>query len=168
MNYKETLDRMTEVVKECQEGFDTLGIVTRLEYDYMDRVMKSIESPERAKYLTVTLVLTTDNTPEGEEYCLSLGAEVKNGKVDEDALDRDIENFRTLVSNTKRRVGDYDSSEAAIREMANEASDEFKQLVEKIKEDEKKQKLTSIIGIVCVIAIFVIVTVFSIFSGSAG
>lgn len=168
MNYKEALERMTEAVSKCGEGFDTLGVTAKLEYDYMDRIMKSVDSPEKAKYLTVTLVLRTESTPENEEYCLSLGAEVKNGRVNEDILERDIESFEALVSDTKLKIPEYDSSEIAIRELANQASEEFKLLVQKIKDDEKKQKLTSIIGIGCVIAIFIIVTLFSIFTGSAG
>ena len=128
--------------------------------------MKSLKTPEKAKYITATLVLSTDQTKEGDEYCLSLGAIINSGKVSEDILEGDIEKFLTLVGQTKERIKASDSAEVAIGELANEASLQFQELVDQIKEDEKKQKLTSIIGIVCVVVIFILITAFSIFSGS--
>ena len=168
MNYTHAIEKMTEVLERAKEGFDTLGVSVKLEFDYMDRVMKSIGSPEKAKYITATLVLSTAQTKEGDEYCLSLGAEVNSGKVSEETLNSDIKNFLTLVAETKERIQNSDNPEVAIQELANEASLEFQELVEKIKENEKKSRLTSIIGIACVIAIFVIITAVSLFTGSGG
>ncbi len=168
MNYKEALEKMTETLTKAMDGFDTLGVSVKLEFDYMDRVMNSLESPEKAKYLTASLVLSTAQTKEGDEYCLSLGAEVNSGKVSEETLNSDIKNFLTLVAETKERIQNSDNPEVAIQELANEASLEFQELVEKIKENEKRGRLTSIIGIACVVIIFILLTVVSIFSGNGG
>ena len=166
MNYTEAIEKMTEVLEGAKAGFDTLGVSTKIEYDYMDRVMNSIRGPEKAKYITATLVLSTPEIKEGEEYCLSLGAEINSGKVSEDTLGGDVERFLALVKETEERIASSNSAEVAIRELANEASLEFQELVGKIKDEEKKSRLTSIIGIACVIAIFVIITAVSLFTGS--
>lgn len=156
MNKTDGLKKMTEIVSLAAERFTELGITAKIETDYMNRMLGPVGSIEKAKYITVTLILSTDEIQKDEEYCLSLGAEIKGSNIDDSILEKSIANFEQMIEETVDKLSEYENKTEAITVLAQTASEEVERLMEKIKASEKKQRLITYIGIAVIIVIFVI------------
>ncbi len=161
MDINQTVERLGEVVKSAEERFKGIGVKTSVEVAYMDSWMRTLDDPSRAKYVTVSLVLTADGVSEGDEYCLSVGARVSRKKVTDEIIERDIAAFNSLVDDAYGRIIAKEDRTEAINELANEAAEDFDKLVANIKTAEKKQRIYSIVGIVAILAVFAIFLIVS-------
>lgn len=161
MNAKQTVDTLTAAVKAAKERLDELDVVTSTEIAYMDAWMRTITDPLKAKYVTVSLVISADDIDSGEEYCLSVGAKISRKNVEEALIERDIREFDRLVDEAVEKISAAEKAADAVTELANAASNEFDDLVTKIKASEKKQRLYSIVGVVAILAVFAIFVVVS-------
>ncbi len=149
--------KMNALAEDAAARLGELGVSTSVEFDYMDRSLRTVDSEKKAKYMTVTVVITSDGIPEGEEYCLSLGAEIKHGAVDDEMLDRDSENFKSMISKTEGRLRNATDAADAIRDLTAEAEVECDRLLSEIEENAKKARRFSTIS-TFVILIIVIIT----------
>lgn len=145
------IERMTEVAEESAERLRALGYLVTVEIDYMNAFLKSVDNPAKARFITVSAVITSPETPKGDEYCLSLGAEIRYGKIDDAQLERDICGFGKMVEESVTRLSEFESKSEGVSVLANEASKEYEALVEKLNSDQKKQRLLSAIGMILVI-----------------
>lgn len=161
MDINQTTERLGEVVKCAAARFKDIGVTTSVEVAYMDSWMRTLDDPARAKYVTVSLVLTAEGVTEGDEYCLSVGAKVSRKRISEEIIERDITAFNSLVDEAYERISAKEDKSEAINELANEASEDFDKLVTNIKTAEKKQRIYSIVGVVAILAVFAIFLVVS-------
>lgn len=153
MKLDEALSAMTSLVEEQSKRFIGLGVTAKIETDLMDRALGSVTSPKKARFVTVTLVLSAEGITEGEEYCLSLGAEIKGSKVNE-TIAKDMDSFVNMVDEALEQLSSYENKAEGIKALATAASREFDELVDKIKGESKKQKITGLISVLAIIAIF--------------
>ena len=71
-----------EKADEYARLFTEAGVTVKKDVRYLNRFFAEIQNPKRAKYMTVTLTLSTDKLEEDYEYCLSIGAElVRDGVI---------------------------------------------------------------------------------------
>ena len=149
MNKLDSLtERLTALENEAARRLDEVGVIATVELDYMNAFFKTVENKKQARFVTVSVVIRGSGTPVGEEYCLSLGVEIRGGKTDDNILEKDIASFNKMVDDTVARLGAAEDKTACVEELAREASEEYDKLVQKLTEDRKKQKVVSIIGMV--------------------
>lgn len=152
---------LTAAVTAAKERLDALDVITSTEIAYMDVWMRTITDPLKAKYVTVSLVISADGIDSGDEYCLSVGAKVSKKNAEKGLIERDIKEFDNLVDEAVEKISGAERAADAVNELANAASNEFDDLVTKIQASEKKQRLYSLIGIVAILAVFAIFVVVS-------
>lgn len=156
------IERMRAVATEAADRLSALGYLASVEVDYMNAFLQTVESEKKAKFITVSVVISSADTPKGDEYCLSLGAEVRGGKVDDAQLEKDVTEYGRMVDDSIDRLAAYESRAEGVSALAAEASKEYEALVAKLREDEKKQRMLSAIGltlaILGVIILFVVAT----------
>ena len=128
----------------------------------MNSFLATVTEPKKAKFATVSVVISTDDTEEGDEYCLSVGAEIRFGKIDDGQLEKDLAEFGRMVDETVDRLRSYATKSEGISVLAAEANAEYEKLVEKLREDQKKQSVISAIGmalfIVGIVVLFIVAT----------
>ena len=156
------VEKMTEAADAASFELGAIGLLTSVEVEYMNALLATTDDPKRAKFVTVSLVIRAAETPEGDEYCLSVGAEIRGGKVEDGQLESDLATFDTMVKETVTRLAAYESKSEGVSVLANEASAEFEKLVEKLKGEQKKQRVISAIGIalavIGIVVLFVVAT----------
>lgn len=150
------IEKMTAAAESAAEKIRESGLSVSVEHSYMTALLQSTDNPKKAKFITVSVVISAEDTKKGDEYCLSVGAEIRGGKIDDGQLERDLTAFDEMVSETLSRLSEYDSNSAAITALANEAQAEYEKLVEKLRADQKKQRIISAIGLSLVIVGIVI------------
>ena len=162
MLLNEALDRMKAVAEAAAERLREEGFNAKVETSYMNAFLATVPEPKKAKFATVSVVISTDDTEEGDEYCLSVAAEVKLGKVDEGLLGADLEEFDRMVNDTIERLRGYESKSEGISVLAAEANAEYEKLIENLQADQKKANVISAIGmglfIIGIIALFIVAT----------
>lgn len=156
------IERMRAVATDAADRLTSLGYIASVEVDYMNSFLQTVESEKRAKFITVSVVISSAETPKGDEYCLSLGAEVRGGKVDDAQLEGDITDFTKMVTDSVDRLSAYESKADGVGALAAEANKEYEALVARLHEDQKKQRMLSALGLVLVIigvvVLFVVAT----------
>ena len=91
MNINDALKVMNEKADEYARLFTEAGVTVKKDVRYLNRFFAEIQNPKRAKYMTVTLTLSTDTLEEDYESCLSIGAElVRGGKPDYTLAERAV------------------------------------------------------------------------------
>ena len=162
MLFKEATDKMLAVAEAAAERFRADGLIARVEIGYMNAFLATVTEPKKARFMTVSLVITTEHIEEGEEYYLSVGAEIRGGKVDDAQLEKDLAEFDGIVNETAERLSGYENKSVGVTVLAEEANAEYDKLVERLREDHKKQKVVSAIGIglfiVGIIILFIVAT----------
>lgn len=162
MTVDAAIARMTEVADLATERLSALGYTATVELDFMNGMLRTVEDKSRAKFITATVVITSPDTPKGDEYCLSLGTEIRGGKVDGDQLERDIVEYGKMVDGSVERLSKFESKAEGVSALAEEASKEYEALVERLNADQKKQRVISTVGmllvLVGVILLFVVAT----------
>ena len=162
MLLNEALDKMKAVAEAAAERFREDGFNAKVETSYMNAFLATVTEPKKAKFATVSVVISTEDTEEGEEYCLSVGAEIRFGKIDDGQLEKDLAEFGRMVDETVERLRSYATKSEGISVLAAEANAEYEKLVEKLREDQKKQSVISAIGmalfIVGIVVLFIVAT----------
>ena len=77
MTVSEAIAKMQATVDASREKLEGNGFVMSVETDYMNGMLRTVDTPERARYVTVSLVVSAEGVAEGEEYCMSLGADIR-------------------------------------------------------------------------------------------
>ena len=145
------IEKMTEVVQSAARRFNEIGLITAVEIDYLNAFLQSLKNKQQARFIAVSVVIRAYDAPDGSEYCLSLGAEVRGGRVDDGQLDKDIISFEKLVEETVSMLDTATSKAECISKLAEEASNEYEKLIKKNRTEEKKQRIISTIGVIITI-----------------
>ena len=162
MLLNEALAKMKTVAEAAAERLREDGFNAKVESSYMNAFLATVTEPKKAKFATVSVVISTEDTEEGDEYCLSVGAEIRFGKIDDGQLEKDLAEFGRMVDETVERLRSYATKSEGISALAAEANAEYEKLVEKLREDQKKQSVISAIGmalfIVGSVVLFIVAT----------
>ena len=154
MTVTEAISKMQATVAASMEKLDGNGFVMSVETDYMNAMLRSVPDVSKAKYVTVSLVVGKEDGNEGEEYCMSLGAEIVRKSVNDEQLEKDIANYENMVNEAIETIGGYEDKNEGLDLLTKRASEEYEKLMAKIKEDQKKtQRVTMIINTVFILGI---------------
>ena len=152
--------KMTEIAEGAAERLRALGVEATVEFDYMDGMLRSVEPGKRVRYLTVSVIIAAEGIAKGEEYCLSLGAMLRRGEIDEEMLTRDSDKFNEMINDTVKRLEGAESVTEVIKQMTTEAEAECEKLLEKLEADNKRNRristISSVVIFVIIIAVYVI------------
>ena len=146
MTVSEAIAKMQSTVEASKEKFEACGFVMSVETDYMNGMFKSVEDIKKARYVTVSLVVSAEGIAEGEEYCMSLGAEIRGRQIDENRLDEDILNYHKMVDEAAELLEGYENKKDGLDALIKKASEEYAKLVARIEEDNKKRRRLSMIS----------------------
>lgn len=154
MTVTEAISKMQATVAASMEKLDGNGFVMSVETDYMNAMLRSVPDVSKAKYVTVSLVVGKEDGNEGEEYCMSLGAEIVRKSVNDEQLEKDIASYENMVNEAIETIGGYEDKNEGLDLLTKRASEEYEKLMAKIKEDQKKtQRVTMIINTVFILGI---------------
>lgn len=146
MRTSEAILKMTAIAESAKERLSRFGLDMKIEVDYMNGFFRSMEDPKHARYATVSLVMTTEGVKEGDEYCLSIGASIKRGNVDDARLAEDIVKFEEFLADTERVLEEHETVLEALTALTEKANQEFEKLMAEIDEEQKKSRKISMIG----------------------
>ena len=151
---------MKDVVSESMHKLDGNGFIMLVETDYMNQMFKSVEDESKAKCVTVSLVISSENVKEGDEYCMSLGAMITRKGVDEAQLYKDIEGYRKMVDEALEVLSGYEKKDEGLAYLTANANEEYEQLMAKITEDQKKNRrlamISNIVFVVGIVLLFLV------------
>ena len=146
MTVSEAIAKMQATVEGSKEKLEGNGFVMSVETDYMNGLFKSVEDKKKAKYVTVSLVISAEGVEEGEEYCMSLGADIRGKNVNEKQLGEDIEHYNKMVSDAAEVLSEYEDKVEGLGVLTKKAGEEYEKLMAKIEEEQKKSRKISMIG----------------------
>ena len=161
MLLKEAIKIMTEATNGVAGEFSALGISSKIEVEYMDKLMNPVTSSDVAKFVFLSVVISGDATNQNE-YSMSLGAEIKGGSVNEEILYNDIKDFLAMADEVYERLANSPNIDEDIREMTKETSDEYSSFLESFPMADKKHKKTIVAvtaAVVFAVAAIVAVTI---------
>ena len=150
----EAIIKMQNAVSEAMKKLDGNGFDLSVETEYLNRTLQGVEDISKAKYVTVSLVVASKDSKEGEEYCMSLGAMITRRGIDDSELEKNIDGFGKMVDEALAMLEKYDNKDEGLAYLTEKASEEYKKLVEKMEEEQKKnRKLSMISNIVFILGI---------------
>ena len=142
----DAISKMQATVTEAMSRLDGNGFVMSVEIDYMNQMLNSVEDTAKAKYVTVSLVVASKDCKKGDEYCMSLGAMIVHGKIDDAQLERDIEGFGKMVNEALEVLEKYENKDEGLAYLTAKANEEYEQLVKKMEDERAKNKRLAMIG----------------------
>ena len=145
MTVNEAIEKMQAIVEASKQKLTDNGFTMSVETDYMNGMLVSVNDLKKAKYVTVSLVISAEGTPEGEEYCMSLGADIRSKNVNESQLDKDIKSYQKMVDDAVDILSGYENKNEGLASLTAKASEEYAQLLAKIEEEQKKSRRISLI-----------------------
>ncbi len=150
MKADKALELMQARLGSLVSKFEGTGIDVKIESDLLDKKMDEVQTLSKASIITVSMVLSCEGCD--EEYCLSAGAEVSRGFVN-DTLLKDLDEFSTLVDETVERLKRYESRAEGIRALVKEADGEIERLADDMKSRRRKKVLTAVIALLAIGAV---------------
>lgn len=154
MILSEAVAKMESAVKTAMARLEGNGFVMSVETDYMNRAFGTVTDPKKAKCVTVSLVISSKDGKEGEEYCMSLGAMINGRGVDEVQLDRDIEGYNKMVDEALDTLAYYEDKDEGLAYLTKKASEEYEKFVKEMEEGQRKgRRLAMITNIVFILGI---------------
>ena len=145
MTINEAVNKMQSIVADAKERLEGNGFVMSIETDYMNAMLRSVPNIDKARYVTVSLVVGKEGGKEGEEYCMSLGAAIARKSVDEEQLAKDIESYEKMVNEAVETLAGYEDKNEGLDYLTKKASEEYEKLLAKIREEQKKSRRVSMI-----------------------
>ena len=154
MTVNEAIEKMQATVEASKERLEGNGFTMSVETEYMNSMLGIVNDLKKAKYVTVSLIISSEDTAEGEEYCMSLGADIRSKNVNEEQLDRDIESYQKMVDEAAEVLAEYENKNEGLAYLTAKASEEYEKLLVKIEEEQKKsRRMSMIINIVFIAGI---------------
>ena len=151
MTLDEALVLMNQKVDELLPLLDISGIKVTRETGFLNSLFMTAKNPKRAKFATVTLTLSAEGVEEENEYCISLTAEVKFGKVNEEKLALSFSEFEKYVKETAERLNAEGDATKTVLALSKEANAEYEKLLAELENARKKSQKISAIGTVLVV-----------------
>ena len=146
MTVTEAIEKMQATVEASKAKLEGYGFKMSVEPEYLNFSFNPVVDIAKAKYLTVSLVISSEASAEGEEYCMSLGAEIRGKKVDEGRLDENIASYNKMVDDAIEVLERYEDKREGLVELTKKAAEEYEKLLERIQEDQKKSRRMSMIS----------------------
>jgi len=151
MTVNEALELMTAKADERLAELEKTGVTVRKTVEYLNSFFGEAKNPAKAKFVNVTLTLSTEGLDEELEYCISLSAHIKRGKVNEEELSKTVVEFDKCISDTVNKLEYGDSLLGTLKELAEESEKEYEKLLSELEDMTKKQRRNSVIGTFIVI-----------------
>ena len=157
MTLNETICRMQEVVSAAKEKLEGNGFTMSVETDYMDKMLRTVSGTKGARYVTVSLVVGAEGLEEGDEYCMSLGADISRKGINAEQLEKDIENYERMVDEAAEVLKGYENKTEGLAFLTKKAGEEYEKLLKKIEEEQRKnQRMSMIINSVFIVGIIIL------------
>ena len=151
MRIDEALVFMEDKLDEQLARFDGYDVKIKRERRYLNSLFREIDKPEKAKFATVTLIFGAEGLEEEKEYCLSVSAEIKRGRVNEEKLNHSAEEFKKYVDKTLAALSSNESAAEALSSLSEEATAEYEKLLEELNQAREKEQKIGAIGTVLVL-----------------
>ena len=139
---------------------DGNGFKMSVETEYMDRSFRLVNTTDKAKCVTVSLVISAADGKPGEEYCMSLGAMITKRGVDEEQLAKDMDGYNKMVDEALDVLAYYDNKDEGLAYLTAKANEEYEKFVKEIEEGQKKNRrlamISNIVFIVGIALLFII------------
>ena len=161
MILSEAVERMTSAAEAVAERMREKGLCAKAECTYMNAVFQTVGEPKKARFVAVSVTICIDE--DGDEYCLSVGADIHRGKIEDEQLEKNLSEFDAAADETIARLDSFDTLGEGVAQLAAESRAEYEKLVERLREDHKKQRIVSAIGMVLFIIGIVILFVVAYF-----
>ena len=146
MTISESVAKMQETALAAKARLDGYGFDIKVETDYMNSMLRPIENPEKAKYVTTSLIVGGEGVKEGEEYCLSIGVVVKGKKVDDEQFDKDSHKFNEMVDEMIGVLDAHEDKVEGLGVLTAKANEEYEKLLAEIQENQRKSRRAAAIG----------------------
>lgn len=157
MTLQETIKRMQEVVEEAKSELEGYGFNISVETDFMNSSLQTLPDSKRAKYVTVSLVIGADGIEAGDEYCMSLGADISKKGINTEQLEKDIVNYKNMVAEAKEALAGYENKTEGLAHLTKKAGEEYEKLLKKIEEQQaKNRKMSMIINSVFIVGLIIL------------
>ena len=143
MTIIEATERMLSVANAAKERLEGNGFIMSVQTEYMNSMLRTVPDVNKAKYVTVTLVVGAEGCKEGEEYCMSLGAAIFRKSVNDERLAKDIESYEKMVDEAVETLAGYENKNEGLAVLTKKASEEYEKLLAKIDEQQKKSRRVS-------------------------
>ena len=161
MNIYEATARMREIVEAEAEKFKSLPLFVHIEEFYSDARLGAT-SEEKAKYISITLVLSTvapDDEETGVEHRIGIGVEVKSKKVTEEELEEARVDFENETAAALERLCGAEACADELAALEQEADERYRAIVEEYKKSLPKKMFLLIGAVIVAVGLIVIATV---------
>ena len=160
MTLAEAVEKMHAAVEAAKERLSTYGFVTSVETDYMNSMLRTVTDAKKARYVTVSLVVGAVDGKEGEEYCMSVGANIVRGSIDDEQLAKDLSSYGQMVDEAIAVLEEYEEKNEGLKQLTEKANAEYEKLLARIKEEqEKSRRISMIINTVFIVGIMLLLIV---------
>lgn len=146
MTISEAVARMHNLALASKEKIDSYGFDIKIETDYMNSMLRTIDDPDKARYITTSMIIGGEGIKEGEEYCLSIGVAVRGKKVDDSQLEKDSQKFGEMVDEMIAVLEAHEDKLEAHASLVAKANEEYQKLLAEIQENQKKSRKVAMIG----------------------
>ena len=163
MNLNEALKVMHERADMLADKFTAAGVTVTKEQKYLSPVFAELENEKRAKYVIVSLTLSAPGLEEEYEYCLSIGTDLRRGRINMEKLEKSLDEFTYYAESALGRITDENNVKETLYKLSAEANEEHEKLIAELRESQKKwQKLNTyfLLGAILVIILVFIITAF--------
>ena len=160
MTVQEALTQMNEIVGAAKERLEGNGFVMSIKTFFYDGMFRTLPDEKKARYATVTLIVSKEGGKEGEEYCLSLGVAIFRNTANGKRLQGDIEIFQRYVDDTVETLAGFEDKNEGLDHLTAKAEEEYEERLANAKEQQaKNHKSTTIFNIIFV-AVFILLVFF--------
>jgi hypothetical protein len=158
MTVQEALTKMNEIVGAAKDRLEGNGFVMSIQTFFYDAMYRSLPDEKKARYATVTLIVSKEDGKEGEEYCLSLGVAILRNNANGKRLQGDIEVFQRYVDDTVETLAEFEDKNAGFDHLTAKAEQEYEERLAQAKEQQvKNHKSTTIFNIIFVVVFILLV-----------
>lgn len=154
MTANDALCKMQQIVSSSSLLFDTTGVKTSVETEFLTLHLDTVDKPEDANFISVSLILSVPELKEEDAYSINLVATVINGKAVKDMdFQKEVEKFNSSIAKALQTFEECSSPSDAILALDKIADEES----EKVLNDIKKLNSSMTKGMYGVIALVALI-----------
>ena len=156
MTVQEALTQMNEIVGAAKDRLEGNGFVMSIKTFFYDGMFRTLPDEKKARYATVTLVVSKEDGKEGEEYCLSLGVAILKNNANGKRLQGDIEIFQRYVDDTVETLAGFEDKNEGLDHLTAKAEQEYEERMTQAKEQHTKNNRATTIFNIIFVAVFIL------------
>ena len=156
MTVQEALTQMNEIVGAAKDRLEGNGFVMSIKTFFYDGMFRTLPDEKKARYATVTLVVSKEDGKEGEEYCLSLGVAILKNNANGKRLMGDIEIFQRYVDDTVETLAGFEDKNEGLDHLTAKAEQEYEERMTQAKEQHTKNNRATTIFNIIFVAVFIL------------